>query len=258
MALKGFLLCAHGSLFVLLPAYVMFLLVRRVPNLDRTLIWWGAGGFLVATFPQNFFTILSREVLDAASVCYTAVAKLVVAALLAGLFLEGVKYLVLRYRRVGGEALVPSGVAVGLGAGLMNQIFQGFVLVGIGFRLLFGDISSPLAAERAASSISALGLAAVDSLLSRLSWLIVSACLGALIARAILVSKKSLLLEAMLLHAGIELIARAIALSLQGRGFLATLLALAFDCVLLAVGWAWLNRQLPQAVGALTHKKRRK
>jgi len=258
MVLKGILLCSQGFLFVLLPGYVIFLLLQRMPTVDRAFIWWGAGGLLLALLPLNFFTSLSRQILAASGGANRAVIQFTITALLTGFFVEGMKYLVLKYKRLAGQALVPSGVAVGLGAGMITRIFLGFALIGVGIRLLFGDTSTALLAETAARSLPDLGLSAVVSVVDRLSLLLFNACLGAVAGYAILNKKLHLLLYAMLIHAAIELVYNAITFGLAGRGQLPTLLALAFECVLVAVGWWWLQGQLPAPARTVKRKKARK
>jgi len=256
MFLKGLLLCAQGFLFVLLPGYVIFLILRRTLAVDRALIWWGAGGLLLALLPMNFFTSLSRQILAASLGPNGTTIQFVVAAVLVGFFVEGMKYLLLRYKRVAGDALVPSGIAVGLGVGLITKIFLGFALLGVGFRLLFGDISTPLLTEMAARSLPDLSLAAIASLVDRLALLVFNACLGAIAGRAILDKKLPLLLYAMLIHAGIELAYNAITVGLEGQGPFPTVMTLAYECALVVVGWWWLNGQLQQK--AVSSKQGRK
>jgi hypothetical protein len=265
MVLKGLLLCVQGFLFIFLPGVVMSLILRRtarysVPPLggavDRGLIWWGAGGLLVALLPLNFFGSLARQILAASG--SSLAAQLAVAALLSGFFVEGMKYLVLRYKGMAGEAVVPAGIAVGLGVGLITKIFVGFAFVGTGIQLLFGDTSTPLLAQTAARSLSDLSLAAVASLADRLALLILNGGLAAVVGRSILDQKRRLLLAAMLIHAAIELAYSAITMGLEGRGQLPTLAALAFDCALVAGGWWWVNRQLPVEAPADKKQKRRK
>lgn len=258
MALKGMLLCSQGFLFVLLPGYVMFLILERMPTVDRGLLWWGAGGLLLALLPLNFFTSLSRQLLAASGQANANLIQSFIAAFLTGFFVEGMKYLVLKYKRLAGQALVPSGIAVGLGVGMVTKIFLGFALIGVGIRLLFGDTSTPLLAETAARSLPELGLAAVVSLADRLSLLLFNACLGALAGYAVLNKRLHWLLYAILIHAAIELVYNAITVGLAGRGSLPSLLTLAFECVLIVFGWQWLKKQLPVPARASKRKKKRK
>lgn len=258
MALKGMLLCSQGFLFVLLPGYVMFLILERMPTVDRGLLWWGAGGLLLALLPLNFFTSLSRQLLAASGRANATLIQFFIAALLSGFFVEGMKYLTLKYKRLAGQALVPSGIAVGLGTGMVTKIFLGFALIGVGIRLLFGDTSTPLLAETAARSLPELGLAAVASLGDRLSLLLFNACLGALAGYAILHKRLHWLLYAILIHAAIELVYNAIAAGLAGRGSLPSLITLVFECVLITLGWQWLRGQLPVPARANKRKKARR
>ncbi len=249
MALRGFLLCAHGMLFVLLPGYVMFLVLRRTPSVDRSLLWWGAGGMLVATLFQGFFTSLLSQLFPNSSNPMTWAA---IGAMLMGLCAQGVTWLVLRLRRLAQGVLIASGAAVGLGMGLVYQIFQGFVLLGVGLKLIQGDISTPLAAEKASSSLPQIGLAAADSIMGRLAWLVFSAGLGMLVARALRDRRGWLFILAVLCHALVALVPPVIANVLGGWPDIAVWLELAFEALLLSVGWRWLNTQLPQVASRRT------
>ena len=244
MALRGFLLCAQGALFILLPGYVMFHVLRRAPKADRSLIYWGAGGLLAASLPMNFFISLGRQILAASPNTLTVAAQLLCAALLTGIFVEGMKYLLLKVKHLSGPELVPGGIAVGLGVGFVTQVFYGLLLVGMGTRLLLGDTSTVELADMAARSVPELSLAALASLIGRVSLLVLNACLGVVAARAIVEKSRKLLLYAMLVHAGIELSYSAITVGLAGHGQVAILLAMAFETVVTAVGWPWLQRQL--------------
>jgi hypothetical protein len=252
MIFKALLLCVQGFLFIFLPGVVMSLILRRadrysVPPLggevDRGLVWWGAGAFLVALLPLNFFGSLFRQILGASG--SSLVVQFAVAALLSGIFVEGMKYLVLRYKDLEGGTVVAAGVAVGLGMGLITKIFLGFAFVQTGIQLLFGDISTPLLAQIAARSLPDLSLAAVASLADRLALLFFNGGLGALVGRAICDSKRRLLLVAMLAHAAVEFAYSVTTTGLEGHGQLPTLAALVFDCALVALAWWWVNRQLP-------------
>jgi hypothetical protein len=255
MVAKALLLCLQGFLFIFLPGVVMSLILRRA-EVDRGLVWWGAGGFLVALLPLNFLGSLLRQILAARG--SSLLAQFAAAALLSGLFVEGMKYLVLRYKDLDAETVIAAGVAVGLGMGLITKIFVGLALVGTGIQLLFGDTSTPLLAQTAARSLPDLGLAAVASLADRLALLLLNGGLGAVVGRAILDGKRRLLLVAMLTHAAIELAYIAISVRLEGHGRLPTLAAFAFDCGLVAVAWWWVNRQLPVETPSDTKRNPRK
>jgi len=256
MVIKALLLCVQGFLFIFLPGVVMSLILRRAPGVDRSLVWWGAGGFLVALLPLNFLGSLLRQILAASH--SSLLAQFAVAALLSGVFVEGMKYLVLRYKDPAAEQLVPAGIAAGLGVGLITKIFVGLAFVGTGIQLLFGDTSSPLLAQTAARSLPDLSLAAVASLTDRLALLLLNGGLGAVVGRAVLDNKRRLLLVAMLVHAAIELAYSAITVGLEGHGQLPTLAAFAFDCALVAFAWWWVNRQLPVETPVDRKQKRRK
>ncbi|MBC7263654.1 MAG: YhfC family intramembrane metalloprotease [Chloroflexi bacterium] len=255
MFARGLLLSSQGFLFILLPGYVMFLILRRSPATDRTLVWWGTGGLLVALLPMNFVSSLARQILASSPGAYSRALQFVIPALWAGIFVEGMKYLVLRYKRLEGAALVPSGIAVGLGVGLITKIFLGFAMIGAGMRLILGDISTPLLAQMAATPLAELSLAAVASLVDRLALLLFNAGLGALVGLSLQRRKWIFLGYAMLIHAGIELTYNLIMVGLDGQGLLPTILALIFEGALILIVWQYLNKQLSSA-SVQTKRKR--
>jgi len=132
---------------------------------------------------------------------------------------------------------------VGLGAGFIYQIFQGFVTMGMGTRLLLGDISTPELYAVAATPVVDLGLAALNWLAYRLAFLLCNACLGVVVGQALLRRQMRRLGLAMLLHAGVELAYTALTEGLGGRGLWPVLAALVFECTLAVVSWRWLARQ---------------
>lgn len=194
---------------------------------------------------MNFASSLARQILAASPGACSRAFQFVVPALLTGTFVEGMKYLVLRHKRLESAVLVPSGIAVGLGVGLITKIFLGFAMIGAGMRLILGDISAPLLAQTAATPLAELSLAAVASLVDRLALLLFNAGLGALVGLALLERKWAFLGYAVLIHAGIELTYNLIMVGLEGHGLLPTIVALIFEGALIAVGWQWLGKQLP-------------
>jgi len=245
MAVKGFLLCAHGALFVLLPGFLMFAILGRMPRADRSLLWWGAGALLIVTIPQRFFESLAAHLLYADST--PALASVAAAALLAAAFMVLAVYMVIKFRRVSGDALIPGGTAIGLGMGWVNQLFQGFVILGVGIRMLQGDATGDLVVQESALSVGQLGVNALGSLLGRVAWLLVSAALGALIGKALHDRRRRLLWLAVALHAGILVVNGFLVVGLAGKLWLATAAALAFEVVLVVAAWWWLRSAAEEA-----------
>ncbi|MFQ5875199.1 MAG: YhfC family glutamic-type intramembrane protease, partial [Dehalococcoidia bacterium] len=202
MLIRGLLISAQGFLFIFLPAYVIAFFLRKWREIDRSLFWLGALSLLVAQLPINFLLSLSRHMLPQGEAFWIPFMPILIGSLLSGFFEETSKWGVLRLKRVRGEDLLTGGMAVGLGAGFIAKIFLGIALVGVGMRLTFGDASTATLREIAATPLAALSLKALASLADHLALLILNACLGFLVARAILKGRKVLFLYAVLIHSG--------------------------------------------------------
>ncbi|HJW90605.1 MAG TPA: hypothetical protein VJ436_08180 [Anaerolineales bacterium] len=191
MILRGFLIAASGFLFIFSPGLPIGLLSRRSPSFNRELIYWGMGLWLVSLIPSLFIQSLMRQALlgggagrDLSSrpMDYTLT---LLGALLTALIVVGAMALLLRWRKVEPGALEPNGLALGFGIGLIAQIFTGLGLVSSGFRLMFGDVSTPTLATLAQSGVIELVLGLLPLILFRPALLAVSAAQGVLAGRAL-------------------------------------------------------------------------
>jgi hypothetical protein len=109
-----------------------------------------------------------------------------VGALLTALFIQAGMFIILRRWRQADESLLPKGMALGFGIGLIAQVFTGLNLIGAGYRLIYGDISSTSTLSNLASARPPdLFLALVPLILFRPALLVVSAVQGVLVGRSI-------------------------------------------------------------------------
>src|SRR5574341_215517 len=144
LILRGLILVVAGFAFIFLPGVVFAAGTRRDLRYEPRLLLWGMGLLVVTLFPALYLTSLLRLIVwgGASPEGPMQYAVVVMGSLIAALFLEGGTYLLLRWRHIAPDRLLGSGMMVGLGVGLVTNIFQGMALVGSGFRLVVGDIST--------------------------------------------------------------------------------------------------------------------
>ncbi|RPI35218.1 MAG: hypothetical protein EHM70_00270 [Chloroflexota bacterium] len=192
MILKGFALAAGGFLFIFSPGLPMSLISRRSPAVKRDLVYWGMLVWLAALLPSIFIQSLLRQILLGSQTPGTLPSPAVLAdyamtligALLTAFFVTGAMMLVLG-RQKSDTALLPNGLALGFGVGLVAQLFTGLSLVGAGFRLMFGDTSSPTLAGLAQTGFFEILVGLLPLVLFRPALLSVSALQGVLAGRAL-------------------------------------------------------------------------
>jgi hypothetical protein len=167
-------------------------------------------------------------------------------SLIAALFLEWGKYLLLRLRNIPTPQLLDSGILLGLGVGLLTNVFQGLSLVGAGFRLVLGDTSMPDLATIASQPWAELlvGLLALN--VYRIALVAVSACTGALVAQALIHKQQRRLWLAVLISAVTAWSYNAIGLALGEKSLTANLVVLIYEAVLAALALYWLIGQIPK------------
>ena len=189
MILRGILIATSGFLFIFSPGLPIGLLSRRSPPINRDLIYWGIGLWLVALLPSLFLQSLLRQGLigdrgltgQPIDYIVTLLGGLVTAT-----FVTGAMVLVLRRRREPAADLLPNGLALGFGVGLVAQVFTGLSLVGAGFRLMYGQLATPTLSGLATASLLTLLLGLLALILFRPALLLVSAVQGVLASRALL------------------------------------------------------------------------
>lgn len=256
LIVRGLLLAADGFIFVFMPAMLLPVLLRRQPEVNRSFVWWGAGAFLVALLPTLFLSSLVRQVLQPDD-HLTALALLApVSALIGGVLVEGIQYLLLRWRRPPLAMLPVTGLAVGLGVGIVTQVFTGFAHIGAGFRLLFGDTSTPELAALAAVPIGLFALKLLAELMNRAVLFVVNGGLGYLVGRS-LAERRGLLPLAMLLYAAFNLILPLIQLGLAEQEVLINGIAILVEGAIGGLALRWLLG-IPTVEGKAPEKAKRK
>jgi hypothetical protein len=183
MILRGIIIAASGFLFIFSPGLPIGLLSRHSPPIDREMIYWGIGLWLVALLPSLFLQSLLRQVwigdraLTGEPLDYIIT---LLGALVTATIVTGAMVLVLRRRKEQAAGLLPSGLALGFGVGLVAQVFTGLSLVGAGFRLMYGQVTTSALSDLASASLPALLLGLLAIILFRPAVLLVSAVQGVL------------------------------------------------------------------------------
>jgi hypothetical protein len=248
LILRGLVVAFGGFVFIFLPGVLISALTRRSLRFDTNLLLWGMGALVVTLFPALFVTSLLRILIFGESAPGTGMLYFfaLLGSLIAALFLEGGKYLLLRLRNIPPPQLLDSGILIGLGVGLLTNVFQGISLVGAGFRLALGDSSLPGLTTIASQAWGELlaGLVALNAY--RIALVAVSACTGALVAQALLYKQQRWLWLAVLINAVTAWSYNAIGLALGKTSLTANLVVIAYQAVLGALALYWLIRQIPK------------
>jgi len=191
MLLRGLTVAASGFLFIFSPGLPIGLLARSGQTIKRELLYWGAGLWLVMLLPSLFFQSLLRQILRGGQASGDLSGQMMdypstlLGAFLTTVIVQGAMYLLLRLRRHKYNSLLSSGLSLGVGVGLIAQVFTGLSLVGAGFRLMFGDTSTPTLSSLAQIGYLSLLLGLLPLILYRPALLVVSAVQGALVGRAL-------------------------------------------------------------------------
>jgi hypothetical protein len=191
VAAQGLLVILAGFLFIFSPGVPMGLLARRTAALNRDLIYWGIGLWLLALLPGLFVQSVLRQLLQPglAGAGQAAPGQYLFAllgALVTALFVQAAMYWVLRRRHTRPAQVFTDGLPLGFGVGLVSQIFTGLALVGAGFQLLFaGAAAGGPVAGLGGVGLPELLLALLALVVFRPALLVVSAMRGVLVARAV-------------------------------------------------------------------------
>lgn len=257
--LRGLTVALSGVVFIFLPGSAVALITRRGIAYERSLLLWGMAVLVVALLPANFLTSLGRQIALTGREAGPATPYLValLGSLLVALFVEGAKYLLLRWRKPPPEALLAAGVMAGLGVGLLTKVFQGFALLGAGIRLIFGDTSTAELAAIAAQDWPSLLINLLALITDRMALVVVSAALGALVAQAIGRRQSRWLWLAVMINAAFNWFYTAIGLSLGSGALSANLLVIVYESALASLAFYWLGGQperWKQAQGKPQHR----
>jgi hypothetical protein len=247
LILRGLTVALGGFVFIFLPGAVVAFITRRDLRFETSLLLWGMGLLIVTLFPALFLTNLLRLILfgeggpESAMLYIFALGGSIIAAV----FLEVGKYLLLRWRRLDQDKLLESGILIGLGVGLLTNVFQGISLVGAGLRLVFGDTSTPDLAQIASQGWLNLITGLVSLNVYRVALVALSAALGGLVARALLNRQLRWLWLAVAINALAAWSYNAIGLALGTDNLTASLVALVYQGALAALVLYWLTKQVP-------------
>lgn len=260
MILRGLAVAASGFLFIFSPGLPLGLLARRSPSFRRDLIYWGIGLWIVMLPPSLFLQSLLRQALVGQAprpdlgdrpLDY---ALALLGALPAAILVQGAMALVLRRQKSPAEALQPNGLALGFGVGLIAQLFTGLGLVGAGFGLMFGDLTSPIVAPLAQASAADLLLGLIPLVLFRPALLVVSAVQGVLVGQSLDARKGRFFLLAVLVGVlfAWAILAAQLALGVENPGQvtvgemdpLAAGTAIAYYLLAFILAYRWLEARL--------------
>jgi hypothetical protein len=247
LIIRGLTVAFGGFAFIFLPGIIVSILTRRGLRFDANLLLWGMGVLVITLFPAYFLTNLLGLILFGESAPQPAMQHLfaLVGSLIVAFFLEGGKYLLLRWRRASLPNLLGSGILLGLGIGLLTNIFQGISMVGAGFRLAFGDTSTSDLAKIAAQTWGELlaGLLALN--VYRIALVAISALLGWLVAQALISKRRRWFWLAVGISAVTAWSYNAIGLALENQTLIANIVILIYQAGLAALALYWLIRQMP-------------
>lgn len=267
MILRALLVIASGFIFIFSPGLPMGLISRYSPDYKRDLVYWGIAAWLLSTLLNFFINSIFRQVLyqgQDVSGFFSSPSDflfVIFAALLSALLLSLAMLLVLRikHRRNPEEDLLANGMAIGFGAGLVEQVFTGITLVGAGFQILFNNSNINVTTRAIAESSMGLLLTNIVALiLFRVALLAVNAVQGVLTARS-LVSKKGAFWLGVLVSTLFTLLILALQTLIGGRdagqvsvgitNISLSLVTAAYYLVAFLAAYRWL-------VGALNIKKK--
>lgn len=191
MILRGLIVAIGGFLFIFAPGLPMWMLIRRFRSFDRDLLYWGIGTWFVSLLPMLFLQSLIRQFVlgpgTADTVPEGAWRFLLpfLSSLAGALVVQGALYLVLRRKRPEKSAQFMDGLSLGFGSGLVIQAFIGFTFISAGFRLSFGDLSTPFQNVLAELPLHIMLIWLLAHILYRAAVPLVSGALGVLLARAV-------------------------------------------------------------------------
>ena len=240
LIIRGLLLAIDGFIFVFMPAVLLPVLLRRQPEVNRRVAWWGAGAFLVSLLPALFLSSLVRQIMQPGDRLAAQALFALISALINGVLVVGAQYLLLRWRKPELSMLPATGLVVGLGAGMVTHVFVGFAHIGAGLRLLFfRDTSTPELAALAAVPIGLFLLKLLAELMNRAVVFVVNGGLGYLVGRS-LAGRRGLLSLAMLLYAAFGFALQLIQLGLAEQEILASGASLLLATVVGGLVLRWL------------------
>jgi hypothetical protein len=257
LILRGLIVALGGFIFIFLPGVFIAILTRRNLRFETNLLLWGMGVLIVTLFPAIFLTSLLRMIVfgERAPEAGMLYAFLFLGSVIAAIFLEGGKYLLLRWRQIPTAKLLGNGIMLGVGVGLLTNVYQGFSLIGAGFRLVLGDTSTPDLTKIASQAWFDLIMGLVALNVYRIALVAISAALGGMVAYALIKERPRWLWLAILINSVSAWSYSAIGQALGNDNLVANIIVLLYQGVLAALAMLWLMRQAPDAP-RLSDKKR--
>jgi hypothetical protein len=249
LILRGLIVALGGFVYIFLPGAFISILARRNLRFEANLLLWGIGVLVVTLFPAIFLTSLLRMMISGERVPEGGVlyAFLFLGSLIAAIFLESGKYLLLRLRQIPTEKLLGNGIMLGIGVGLLTNVYQGFSLIGAGFRLVLGDTSTPDLAKIASQAWLDLVLGLITLNVYRIAFVAISAALGWLVAHALIEGRQRWLWLAVLINTVSAWTYSAIGQALGNDSLVANIIVLLYQGILAVLAVFWLIRQAPEA-----------
>jgi len=215
MFLRAFLVIVSGFIFIFSPGLPMNLISRYNPDYKRNLVYWGIGGWFIATFFSLFINNILNGIFYAGSDLsgfsaqpldfgYIFISSLISSTLL-GLLMRGIlknrikieAFFIRIFNSLRSKNkevveqdkssdLLPDGLALGFGAGLIAQVFTGISMVGAGFQVLFGNTAGNDTVKGIVNNDFGMILfSLITPILFRIALLVVSAIQGVLTAKSL-------------------------------------------------------------------------
>ena len=246
LILRGLIVALGGFVFIFLPGVFIAILTRRNLRFETNLLLWSMGIWAVALFSAIYLTSLLRMIIFAerapeAGMLYVF---LFLGSLVAAIFLEGGKYLLLRLRQIPTAKLLGNGIMLGIGVSLLTNIYQGISMVGAGFRLVLGDTSTPDLAKIASQAWLDLILGLLALNVYRIALVAISAALGGLVAYALINGRLRWLWLAVLINTVSAWSYSAIGQALGNDNLVANVIVLLYQGILAVLALFWLMRQV--------------
>jgi hypothetical protein len=253
LLIRGVLIALSGFLFIFAPGVPMGLLRRYGGGFPREQLYWGMGIWLVLTYVALLLQSLVRPVIQGAGATAGTVAMSLIGPILAALLVVGVMTLYLRWKGPAEDGRTEAGLTLGLGAGLIAQVFRGLDFVGGGLRLAYEGAGDPGLAPLAQAPMLDLIVALLAEILFRVAFLTVCGVVGILVARAVGGSRRSFWLAAAI-YAGFSMLTVAIQLAVGGgipgtilagrAGLITSAVTAVFFVAAAVLAFSWIRRRL--------------
>jgi hypothetical protein len=231
-----------GIAFVFLPGAVIAYLTRRDLRYEAGTMLWGIGLSLVTLFPAIFITNL--VMLLAFGDNAPPAVQAFVGSLLIALFLLGGMALLLRFRNIPDNKLLDEGLMIGLGAGIINRVFEGFGMLGHGFLMIISGDKALQDANVQMQDISTFLPGLLALVVYRLALVAVTAALGVVVARGRLEGKPLWLWLAIVLGTLTAWSYELITQILGTDTVTSIIVVIVYQGALAAVALWWLRRQI--------------